>query len=212
MSHACGWQEREPLTVDEVGVGRHAGNQQADEVGLLQRLGHVVGHDIEVAARRHRRRGALPPAPDHAHLVASPGDPGHRLTDTAGADDGQRLAPQFDAELRRPLAVAHRAGDRRQPPGRSGDEEERQFGHRLIEHGWGVRAEEAGRRRLTLVDPLVAHAETRDHAPPRQRRVERLAIRLPADDDVAGTGVGDGVDQGRFLGGRRHKGEARATR
>ena len=36
--------------------------------------------------------------------------------------------------------------------------------------------------------------------PRGKRRVERLAVGLPADDDVAGTGLGDGVDQRRFLG------------
>ena len=65
------------------------------------------------------------------------------------------------------------------------------------------------RRRLALVDPLVADAEARDYAPPRQGRVERLAVGLPADNDVAGTGLGDGIDQGRFLGGGGNKGEAR---
>ena len=106
-------------------------------------------------------------------------------------------------------AVAHGPGDCRQAPGRGRDEQERQLGHGLIENRGRVRAQEAGRRRFALVDPLVADAESRDHAPPRQRCVERLAVGLPADDDVARAGLGDRVDQRRLFGGRRHEGEAR---
>ena len=55
----------------------------------------------------------------------------------------------------------------------------------------------------------MADAEARDDTPPRQGRVERFAVGLPADNDVARTGLGDRVDQGRFLGGGGNKGEAR---
>ena len=199
----------DPLAVDEVRVRGDARNEQADKVGLAQSLGEIVGHEIEVAAGRHRRARPFPPAADDTHLEPSLRDPRHGLTDAARSDDGEGLAFELDAEERRPFTVAHRAGDRREAARGSRNEEKRQLGHGLIEDRWCVGAQKPSRRRLPLVDPLVTDTEPGDHAATRQGRVKRLAVRLASDDDVPRAGLGNSMDERRLFGRRRHEREAR---
>ena len=201
--------QREPLAVDEVRVLGHAGNEQADEVGLPQRLAEIVGDEIEVAAAGI---GAVDPLRRQPTTrISKP-----RLAIRATAWP-MRPAPTMVSGLasaapcRAAASTGRRASRRRSRSGggprpRRGETSARPRTGRAPMACWCT----GGPTRSPWpCRPTRGRRRTARHAPARQRRVERIAVRLTADDDVAGAGLGDGLDERCLFRGRRHESETR---
>ena len=165
--------QRQPVRIDEARILRAAGDVQADEIGLADRLGEIGGDRGDVRARRLARR---PRVADDAHPEARRGNPRHRDRDRARTDQRERLAFELQPFLGFPASVPDADSRRHQVPGRPADHHHRQLGHRLLEHVRRVCAQDPGVGRLAQVDAVVADAESRNHPASRQRGIQPAAV------------------------------------
>ena len=103
---------------------------------------------------------------DHRHAKAEMPTLGQRFTNTAHADDAQRLAMHIAAKMCRadvfaPLAGAHHVGQFDHTPGGGQDQRKACIGGGFGEHVWGVAEQDAAPGEVVDIVIVDAHRHAR---------------------------------------------------